>query len=120
VETSASAKRDLGKLRGIVLAIYAPAALLALLGGLGVARKRFGRVAGAFALLSGLAGLGIAAVLQSAAGGYGGIGLSLLLLTGATGIIGGVLALAKPERVRKAVTVPNLATVTIARPAAAA
>jgi len=97
-EVVRDASSDVASLKGIVMAIFAPAALLALLGGLGVMRRRFGRVAGTFALLSGLAGLGIAALLKSAAGGDGGIGLSLLLLTGATGIIGGVIALAKPER----------------------
>jgi hypothetical protein len=102
VATSASAQQDLGALKGIVMAVFAPAALLALLGGLGVLRRRFGRVAGTFSLLAGLAGLGIASVLKGAAEGDAGIAMTFLLLTGATGIIGGVLALAKPERAKAA------------------
>jgi hypothetical protein len=98
VATSASAKQDLGALKGIVMAIFAPALLLTLLGGIGAARKRFGRVAGASSLLLGLAGLGIGAVLKSAAGGDGGIGLTLLLLTGVAGVLGGLIALVKPQR----------------------
>jgi hypothetical protein len=92
------AKKDLGALKGIVLAIFAPAVLLALIGGLGVMRKRFGRGAGAFALVLGLVGLAIAAILKSAAEGDAGIGLTLLLVTGVSGVVGGLLALVKPER----------------------
>jgi hypothetical protein len=102
VATSASAKQDIGALKGIVMAIFAPALLLTFLGGLGAARRRFGRVAGTFSLLLGIAGLGIGAVLKSAAGGDGGIGLTLLLLTGVAGVVGGLLALVKPERARTA------------------
>ncbi len=98
VETSASAKKDIGALKGIVMAIFAPALLLSLLGAAGVARKRFGRVAGTFSLLAGLVGLGIASILKSAAEGDGGIGLTLLLVTGIAGVIGGLIALVKPER----------------------
>ena len=98
VATGAEAKKDIGALKGIVMAIFAPALLLSLLGGLGVARKRFGRVAGTFSLLAGLAGLGIAAILKGAAEGDAGIGLTLLLITGVAGVIGGLVALVKPER----------------------
>jgi hypothetical protein len=98
VATTESAKSDLGALKGIVMAIFAPALLLALIGGIGVKRKRFGRVAGTFSLLAGIAGLGIAAILKGAAEGDGGIGLTVLLLTGAAGVVGGIMALVKPER----------------------
>ncbi len=93
------AKKDIGALKGIVMAIFAPALLLALIGGLGVAKKRFGRGSGALALVLGLVGLGIATILKSAAEGDGGIGLTLLLVTGVSGVVGGLLALVKPERV---------------------
>ena len=43
-------------------------------------------------------GLGIAAILKSAAEGDGGIGLTLLLVTGVAGVVGGLAALVKPER----------------------
>lgn len=87
-----------GSINGIVLAVFAPALLLAVIGGLGVMRKRFGRGAGTLALLLGAIGLGIGAILKSAAEGDGGIGLTLLLVTGVAGAIGGLMALVKPER----------------------
>jgi hypothetical protein len=88
----------IGKIKGLVLAIFAPAAVLALIGGLGVYRKKFGRGAGVLALLVGLVGLGIAALLKSAAEGDAGIGLTMLIVTGLAGVVGGVMALVKPER----------------------
>ncbi|HEX5060885.1 MAG TPA: hypothetical protein VFV99_16070 [Kofleriaceae bacterium] len=98
VETTASAKKDIGAMKGIVMAIFAPALLLSLIGAAGVARKRFGRVAGTFSFLFGIVGLGIAALLKSAAEGDSGIGLTLLLVTGVAGLVGGLAALIKPER----------------------
>ena len=97
-DSGAEAKKDIGALKGIVMAIFAPAVLLAAIGGLGVARKKFGRVAGTFSFLLGLVGLGIAALLKSAAEGDAGIGLTLLLLTGVAGVVGGIMGLVKPER----------------------
>jgi hypothetical protein len=101
-----AAKDGVGQIKGLVLAIFAPAALLALIGGMGVARKKFGRVAGTFSLLFGLVGLGIAALLKSAAEGDAGIGLTMLIVTGVAGVVGGVLALAKPERRVEAALAP--------------
>jgi hypothetical protein len=92
------AKDGVDGIKGIVMAIFAPALLLALIGGAGVARKKFGRVAGTFALLFGLVGLGIGAILKSAAEGDSGIGLTFLLITGLAGIVGGIMTLVKPER----------------------
>ena len=89
---------SLDKIKGIVLAVFAPALLLAVIGGLGVSRKKFGRGAGALALLLGLLGLGIGAILKGAAEGDSGIGITVLLLTGVAGIVGGIMAIAKPER----------------------
>lgn len=93
-----SAKEALDGMKGIVMAIFAPALMLVLIGGLGVMRKKFGRVAGTFSLLFGLVGLGIGALLKGAAEGDSGIGLTLLLLTGVAGVVGGLVALVKPER----------------------
>ncbi len=93
-----SAKEALDGMKGIVMAIFAPALMLVLIGGLGVFRKKFGRVAGTFSLLFGLVGLGIGALLKGAAEGDSGIGLTLLLITGVAGVVGGLIALAKPER----------------------
>jgi hypothetical protein len=117
VATSTSARKDIGALKGIVMAIFAPALLLSLLGGLGVARKRFGRVAGTFSLLAGLAGLGIASILKSAAEGDAGIGLTVLLITGVAGLVGGLVALVKPER-PALVAAPAIATAPAVRLAA--
>jgi hypothetical protein len=109
IATAASAKQDIGAMKGIVMAIFGPALLLSLIGAAGVARKRFGRVAGTFSFLLGIAGLGIAALLKSAAEGDGGIGLKLLLVTGVAGLVGGIAALVKPERL--ATVSPALAAV---------
>jgi hypothetical protein len=99
------ANQALGAIKGIVLALFVPAVLLTLLGGLGTARKRFGRGMGAGSLVVGVIGLAIWAILNSAAseagsdgGSAAGIGLHLLLLTGLGGLVGGLLALVKPDR----------------------
>ena len=70
--SAAEAKDAINGMKGIVMAIFAPAILLLLIGGLGVARKKFGRVAGAFSLIFGLIGLGIGGILKSAAEGDSG------------------------------------------------
>ena len=96
--SAAEAKDGLAAAKGIVFALFVPALILAALGGRGVAKKKFGRGAGAFSLILGLIGLGIGALLQGAAGGESGIGIYLLVLTGVAGTVGGLLALVKPER----------------------
>jgi hypothetical protein len=98
VETSHEAREGVGKIKMIVGAVFAPALLLTLIGGLGVGRKRFGRGAGTLSLLLGLVGLGIAAICHAASDGNAGIGITFLFVTAIAGIVGGVLALAKPER----------------------
>jgi hypothetical protein len=89
---------DAGAVRTFVYVVFAPALLLALVGGLATRRGSFGRGAGALSLVFGLLGLAIAALLKSAAEGDAGIGLTLLLVTGIAGTVGGILGLAKPER----------------------
>jgi len=96
--SAAEAKDGLAAAKGIVFALFIPALILAAIGGRGVAKKKFGRGAGAFSLILGLVGLGIGALLQSAAGGESGIGIYLLVMTGIAGTVGGLLALVKPER----------------------
>jgi hypothetical protein len=98
LEARDSAKSGVGALKGIVIAIFVPAFLLAAIGALGVKRKKFGRVAGTFSLLLGAVGLGIAVLLKSAAEGDSGIGMTLLLVTGIAGVAGGLFALVKPDR----------------------
>jgi hypothetical protein len=88
----------LGAVKGIVLALFVPALFLTLFGGIGAAKKRFGRGLGIGSLLFGIVGLGIWALLNSAAEGSAGIGLHMLLLTGLGGAVGGLMATIKPER----------------------
>jgi len=110
-EAVSQAKEGLDAMKGIVMAIFVPAILLAAFGAFAVTKQRFGRAAGFFSLLFGLIGLGIGALLKSAAGADGGIGLTLLLATGALGTVGGLLALIKPERAAPVAQVPRLAGV---------
>jgi hypothetical protein len=96
---SVSATKDgASAVKGIVIAVFLPAIMLALLGGIGVARRRFQRVAGTFSLVFGVIGLAIAGLLVAAAEGDSGAGIMLLLATGALGFVGGLLALIKPDR----------------------
>ena len=99
VASKQQAKDGLGAAaKGILMAFFAPAALLSLIGGLGVMRKRFGRGAGTLALLIGLIGLGVGALMMGAAEGDAGIAIPLLVVTGVAGVLGGLAALIKPER----------------------
>jgi len=107
-EAVASANEGLDAMKGIVMAIFVPAILLAAIGAFGVSKRKFGRVAGFFSLLFGVIGLGIGMLLKSAAGADAGIGLTLLLGTGALGTVGGLLALVKPERAAQPVQAPRL------------
>lgn len=107
-EAVSSAKEGLDAMKGIVMAIFIPAILLAAIGALGVSKRKFGRVAGVFSLLFGLIGLGIGALLKSAAGPDAGIGLSLLLGTGVLGTLGGLFALVKPERAPAPAPIPRM------------
>jgi hypothetical protein len=101
------ANEALSEVKGIFLAIFAPALFLAIIGGVATMRKKFGRLGGAGALIFGGIGLGIWAILNTAAnevaaeGGSGdvkGIGMWVLLVTGLAGLIGGILTLVKPDR----------------------
>ena len=97
-EGMSAAKDGASAVKGIVIAVFLPALLLAVIGGLGVARRKFGRVAGTFSLIFGLIGLAIAGLLVAAAEGDSGAGIMLLVVTGVAGFLGGLLALIKPDR----------------------
>jgi hypothetical protein len=95
----------LSAIKGVVLAIFAPALLLAIFGGLGAAKKRFGRGLAIPSMIFGILGLLIWSLLNAAAseGGGGGesvagIGMHLLLFTGLGGALGGLIATIKPDR----------------------
>ncbi len=92
----------LSDVKAVVLAIFVPALLLAIMGGIAVARRRIGRGFGIMSLLVGLLGLAIWAILNSAATApsgesAAGIGMHMLMLTGLGGIVGGIIAKIKPE-----------------------
>jgi hypothetical protein len=100
------AKQDvyetLSEIKGIVLACFLPGALLALIGLIAVARRKFGRLAGIVSILLGVVALLVFAGLNtgaeaSAGGAARGPALFLLLGTGALGCIGGLLAMVSPE-----------------------
>ena len=57
--TSKDANEALGAVKGVVMAIFAPALLLAIIGGIAASRKKLGRLGGFGALFFGLIGLAI-------------------------------------------------------------
>ena len=92
----------LAELKTLMLGFFAPAVLLAVIGALGMARGRLGRIAGVFALLLGLANAGVFLLFRGVAADSGqteatlGIGLTMLLLAGVGGAIGGLGAIVSP------------------------
>jgi hypothetical protein len=98
----------LTKVKSYLFIMYAPAALLLLLGVIGVVKQRFGRGFGVLSLLLGLITFGFWALLFFAAGEakkeqaeatFGlGLGVHLLLGTGILGFLGGVTNTVKPDR----------------------
>lgn len=89
---------DAGAVRTFIYAVFTPAIVFALVGGLALRKGAFGRGAGTLALIFGLLGLGVTALLKSAAEGDAGVGLTLLLVGCIAGTVGGILGIAKPER----------------------
>ena len=90
-------------IKGIVMAVFLPALLLTLFGGIGLLRKKFGRVLASFSFIFGLIQLGIWALLYAAAKEGGaesiiGFGMHMLFITGLAGIVGGLMGLIKPDR----------------------
>ncbi len=99
----AEANKALSAVKGIVLAIFVPALLLAIFGGVGAARRRFGRGLAIPSMIFGLLGVGIWALLDAAASAgpgesVAGVGMHLLLITGLLGFLGGLIATVKPDR----------------------
>ena len=98
----------LTKVKSYLFIMYAPAALLMLLGIFGVVKQKFGRGFGVLALLLGLVTFGFWALLFFAAGeakkeeaqaAFGlGLGVHLLLGTGILGFLGGITNTIKPDR----------------------
>lgn len=102
--------RDVGDrveaFRGVVIGLYAPSALLALLGLIGVFRSRFGRLAGLVSLVLGLASCGIWLAFLFVSKqekdphfiATMGLGLHMLLVAGIGGAVAGFGALVSPDR----------------------
>jgi hypothetical protein len=91
----------LSTMRVLVLAAFGPAALCALFGLIGVARRRFGRGLGLGAMLFGAIGLAVWWVIDAAieeAGTGKGIAMWLLLGSSVGAALGGLLALLRPDR----------------------
>jgi hypothetical protein len=93
----------LAELKTTMLAFFSPALLLGLIGGIAVLRGKMGRLAGVFALLLGLANAGVFFLFNAVAKDSGqtdatlGLGLTMLLVAGAGGALGGLGALVSPD-----------------------
>jgi hypothetical protein len=90
--------------KGYTLLVFGPPLLLLALGGLGLARNKFGRLAGLGALILGAWACVFAAALMAvidkdgSEGAAVGGGTYVFLAAGALGALGGLLALIKPDR----------------------
>ncbi|HEY4182613.1 MAG TPA: hypothetical protein VGM90_37530 [Kofleriaceae bacterium] len=98
IEGAAQARSALDGMKGIVLGLFIPGFLLAALGALAFMRGKFERVAATFSFVAGLVALGLGVLLRGASEGDGGIALTLLVVTGLAGAIGGIIGLVKPDR----------------------
>jgi len=89
-----------------LLVVFAPFALLCLIGGVGAARGKLERLGGAGSLLVGLIGMAIAGILLAAFGdpkvkadgGSAGVAIYLMFIASIAGFLGGLLTLIKPDR----------------------
>ncbi len=89
--------------RGAMVACFAPAAILALLGLVAFGRRRLSRIDGVLAIVAGTAALLVYVMVFSAPApekttGLLGLGVYLLAIGGALGLVGGFGALILPER----------------------
>lgn len=88
-------------LKGVIAGFFVPALLLTILGGVGVARGKFGRLGGVFALVLGLVSAAIWGIFflgaKDDASYKLGLGLHALLIAGLGGLVGGLGALIKPD-----------------------
>ena len=100
-ETAAKnvAETGLAALKGIIIGFFVPALILSIMGGVGIARGKFERLGGIFALILGIVSAAIWGVFFLGASGDGsvGLGLHMLLVAGLGGILGGIGTIAKPD-----------------------
>jgi hypothetical protein len=93
------------KFKGVFLGMYAPAAILLLLGIIGVLKKKFGRGFGVLALLFGLVAMGLWGLIftgtkdsQASQHAFAlGLGIHLMLAAGILGFLGGITNTVKPD-----------------------
>jgi hypothetical protein len=93
------------KFKAVFLGMYAPAALLILLGLIGVLKKKFGRGFGVLSVLLGLVSIALWALIfagtKDKVGGETGfalgLGIHLMLAAGALGFLGGIINTVKPD-----------------------
>lgn len=96
----------LDTVKGFMIIFFAPAFLMAIIGGVAAARGKLERLGGAGVMVLGLLGLGINGIFLAAwgtaevkaSGGDAGIAQYLLTLTCAAGFVLGLLTLIKPDR----------------------
>jgi len=94
------------KFKSVFLGMYAPAAILLLLGLVGVLKKKFGRGFGVLALLFGLVAMGLWGLIfagtkdqKATENAFAlGLGIHLMLATGILGFLGGITNTVKPDR----------------------
>ncbi len=95
---------ELERYRGALIAVYAPALALAVLGALVGARRRMGRIAGLLAIVIGLANAGVwllfyqVSTEQHDVDAAIGFGVHALLVAGVLGVVAGLGALFVPDR----------------------
>ena len=96
----------LDTIKGIIIIMFAPAFLMALIGGIGAARGKLERLGGAGVMILGFIGLAINGIFLAAwgsaevkeAGGDAAIAQYLLTMTCAAGFVLGLLTQIKPDR----------------------
>jgi hypothetical protein len=94
------------KFKGVFLGMYAPAALLLLLGLIGVLKKKFGRVFGVLSVLFGLVAIALWGLIftgtkdtETGQAAFAlGLGIHLMLVSGILGFLGGIINTVKPDR----------------------
>jgi hypothetical protein len=90
--------------KGVIALVYAPAALLFLVGLIGTIRGKLGRLGGVGALLFGGVAALFGGVMLSAAGSsdasgaQAGLAIYAMLAGGVLGLVGGLVTIVKPDR----------------------
>ena len=98
------ANKSFESVKGVIALVYAPAALLFLVGLVGAIRGKLGRLGGVGALLFGGVAAGFGGIMLSAAGGADpsgakpGLAIYAMLVGGLIGTVAGLVTIVKPDR----------------------